>query len=161
MRHSAEMVRCLESGDISAARKLWAYVAPHYPQPQDDKQALIIMHMARTQSRQVAFKARAYSHRWLTDEGYPSQLPDRLRPKAERLYPKVAEGVGFAVISKSEIAMAIKPHVVKAVNEAIVECYDSKKTEPGFVKARMFEARNYVVKKLLGRLLLTPNLQKE
>lgn len=129
--------RCLVECDIAGIRRLWAHVSPHLPQPGSDHEALATIHRARTEAASITLRLRAYSHRWLVDHGYPSGLPDELKPKAERLYPRVAEGVGIA-------ALRSQPHtpIVQAVmRDAVMECYADGKTEPGFVRERMMEAR--------------------
>lgn len=145
------MQRCLESADVAGVRRLWAYVRPGMPQPKTDAEALIILHMARTQNIACSFAARAYSHRWLLDNGYPSQLPDNLKPKAERLYPAIHEGVGLAIGAKNILGRALKPHVEGAMIYAINEVYaDHKRPYAPTVKKRMMEARDYTMKKLIG-----------
>ena len=99
----------------------------------------------------ISFNARAYSHRWLSDNGYESQLPDNLKPKAERLYPAIHEAVGLAIGAKRGLGMAIKPHVEGAMIYAINEVYaDYKRPFAPTVKKRMFEAKDYITKKLIG-----------
>ena len=105
--------------------------------------------MARTQNEAVPFKLRAYSHRWLTDNGYPSQLPDNLKPSAERIYPKVVGSVGLSVNVKGAFA-PVAPYIEKAMTDAVLECYADGHEEPEIVKPRMFEAKKTVVSKLLG-----------
>jgi hypothetical protein len=151
MSHAEAMRRCLEAGDVAGARSLWAQVMPGMPQPKTEAEATVILHMARTQSELVSLRARAWSHRWLLDHGKPSLLPDSLKPKAERIYPKIAEGVGLAIGVKNELGRAIKPHVQSAMEYAINECYaDARSPEPPIVKRRMFEAKDRIIKKLLG-----------
>src|SRR5262249_47481856 len=75
-KHAAEFRRCLEQLDVAGIRKLWRHVSPNMPQPKNDAEALISLHSARTQSEAMPIKLRAWSHRWLLDNGLPSQLPD-------------------------------------------------------------------------------------
>ena len=151
MSHADEMQRCLEAGDVAGVRRLWAHVRPGMPQPKTDTEARIILHMARTQSIVCSFAARAYSHRWLLDNGYPSQLPDNLKPKAERLYPAIHEAVGLAIGAKNILGRAMKPHIEGAMIYAINEVYaDHKRPFAPTVKKRMLEAREKITKKLLG-----------
>ena len=122
--------------------RLWAHVSPHLPQPQTDHDALVIViHHARTQALSMAFKLRAYSHRWLTERGLPSGLPDILRPAAERVYPRIVTGVGIAVKPTSprraQEAIALRG----AMSDAVAEAYADGRTEPEYVKMRMSEAR--------------------
>ena len=48
------------------------------------------IHLARTKSELLRFKLRAYSHAWLIDHGYPSLLPDELRPTFETRFRRQA-----------------------------------------------------------------------
>lgn len=146
MTPSTDFRRCLVDCDIAGIRKLWADVAPNLPQPADDLEALAVIHLARTEARSIDLRLRAYSHRWLLDLGYPSSLPDSLRPKAERMYPVVVGGVGIA-------ALAPKPHtpIVQGVmRDAVMEAYADDETDPVFVRERMMAARAKELKKLFG-----------
>jgi hypothetical protein len=152
MNHAAEFRRCLEELDVKGIQKLWKHVQPNLPQPKNDRDALIALHMARTATESVPFKLRAYSHRFLVDGGLPSQLPDILKPKAERLYPVVFESVGISVNARSELLKPIVPHVRGAMELAVLEAYADGERNPTFVKARMMEARQKEIKRLLGKL---------
>lgn len=138
MLHSAEMLRCLRDCDVEGIRALWAHVSPHLPQPESDADALASIHMARTQTQPMPFRLRAYSHAWLTERGLPSQLPDNLRPRAQRIYPVIVEGVGIAVSGTAhpEFNDALR----RAQSDAVLECYANKTTKTEFVRARMVEA---------------------
>ena len=150
---NAEMVRCLESLDIQAARGIWGAAFPHFPTPASDDEFLTMLHMARTQSSAVMFKLRAYSHRWLTERDLPSQLPDHLKPSAERLYPRVASAVG---ISYNFHAPELQPAAVLirgAMEGAVLEAdADGKLTDAPHVKTRMYAARDRERKALFGRV---------
>jgi hypothetical protein len=140
-----QMQRCLENGDIHGAISLMAQIAPHIPVPQTWAEAEATFHRARTAARSVQFAQRAYSHAWLVERAMPSALPDWLRPRAERLYPRVVEGVGIAVKGpghKRALALALR----SAMEQAVAECYADGKTEPEFVRARMAEARSKVLR---------------
>lgn len=150
--HEGEMRRCLEQCDVQGIRKLSVHISPHLPQPRTDQEALVALHRARTETNSLAFKLRAYSHRWLLDHGYASGLPDRLKPKAERAYPKVVGAVGIAVGGTSALSLAVKPHIMTAMSNAVLECYADGHEEPHIVKPRMMEAKDYTIKKLIGRL---------
>jgi hypothetical protein len=85
------------------------------------------------------------------ERGYPSLLPDELRPRAQRIYPVIASGVGIAVRSKyREIKLAVEGAMRDAVLEAEAA---GRLTDAPFVKARMSEARTLAVKKLFGRVV--------
>lgn len=148
MEHSDEMRRCLELLDVDGVRRLWAHISPHLPQPQSDAQALVMLHRARTEARSVRFKLRAYSHRWLVDNGWPSGLPDELKPKAERIYPRFVGGVGISVNTKSDWLKPAALEIRKSMENAVEDAYAEGRTEPAFVSARMAEARLYTINKL-------------
>lgn len=131
--------------DVSLVRKLWAHISPHLPQPVTDSEILTTIHMARTAAETIAFKYRAYSHCWLRERNLPSQLPDKLKPKAERLYPRVVDGVGVSVRVPPERA-ALGLAIRDAMNEAIEHCFADGQTDPQFVRARMLEARRKVLR---------------
>lgn len=140
----------MEDGDVAALRGLWAKAAPHLPQPANDAQAEIVMHRARTESGSISLRARAWSHRWLTERQLPSGLPDELRPKAERLFPIVAEGVGIAVRASSPLFRSAAAEIQQAMSDAVADAYAEKRTDPAFVTARMQEARERTAKALFG-----------
>jgi len=152
MGHAAEFRRCLEQVDAAGIRKLWRHVSPHLQQPKDDFEATVAIHHARTQTETIALKLRAWSHRWLTDHGYPSGLPDRMKPSAERLYPRVVEAVGISVNFRSPVLQPITPLVRGAMEDAVAEAYADKRTEPSFVRARMQEAKERTVRRLVGKI---------
>lgn len=139
---------CLEECDVIGIRRLWAHVAPDLPQPTNDHEALATLHRARTEARSIALRLRAYSHRWLLDHGYPSGLPDELKPRAERLYPQVVEAVGIAVGSKyPEVVTSIRG----AMEYAVLDTHADGVTDPVIVKNRMMEARARERRALFGR----------
>jgi hypothetical protein len=147
---SAAFTRLLEAGDVDALRGAWAKIAPHLPQPETREKAEIVMHMARTSLKTLPLRRRAWSHRWLAERDLPSQLPDELRPRAERMYPIVAEGVGISVNTKNPLLQPLVGHVRKSMEDAVSECYADKRTDPVFVTARMTEARERTYETLLG-----------
>lgn len=98
----------------------------------------------------MALRDRAYSHRWLIDNGYPSALPDDLKPKAERMYPRIVEGVGIAAKASSELMRPAIPIIRRAMSDAVSEAYAERRTDPVYVKARILEARRLCIKKLFA-----------
>ena len=152
--HSAFFRQCLQDIDVAGIRKVWAHISPHLPQPETDDDALIALHMARTQSDAMTLKERAYSHRWLSDIGMPSQLPDNLKPSAERIYPKVVEAVGIANanMQKDDGLRPLREAVQKGMMDAVEDCFANNDRDPALVTKRMFEARSTVRKQMLGRL---------
>lgn len=143
-------VEALEAGDIRRLRRIWASQKAHLPQPRDAAEAELTMHIARTASERVSFKVRAYSHSWLTERGQPSQLPDRLKPKAERMYPQVREGVGISYTTRKEWLKPVVEEARKEMELAVEDCFANGDTDPQLVSARMEEARQTTIKKLLG-----------
>lgn len=150
--HSAVMRRCLEDCDVETARKLWASTASLMPQPESDQDTLTVIHMARTRARSIRFKLRAYSHAWLRERGLPSGLPDKLRPRAERLYPVVVEAVGIATALKAVTPerLELSQHILRAMSTRVAELYAEGATEPRLVKAEIMIARSNAYKKLMG-----------
>lgn len=152
--HQDAFRRCLDELDVAGIRRLWKHVSPNLPQPRNDKDALIALHIARTASDAIEFEKRAYSHRWLMDSGLPSRLPDNLKPGAERIYPTIAQGVGISVNSKSDLFKPILAPVRQAMEVAVLEAdADRKLSHSDYVRARMKEARDRTIRKLLGMVL--------
>ena len=149
MGSSADMRTALLDMDLPMLRRIWAHVSPHLPQPRTDAETEIVAHRARTESRAMPMRARAYSHRWLEDRGYPSGLPDELRPKAERLYPKVVAAVGISVNARGLMA-PIVPHIRVAMEHAVEECFADGHRETEIVRPRMMAAKAKTVRQLLG-----------
>ena len=149
--HSAEFRRCLIECDIPAVRKLWGFLAPHLSQPKTEHEALTTLHMARTQMDSIPLKLRAYSHRWLLDQGYPSQLPDELKPRAEQICPKIVDAVGISVNTRSLEFEPIVALVRAAMEDAVNDAY-SNRIRPSVerIKEMMRAARAKVIKKVLG-----------
>ena len=145
-----EFRQLLEAGDVAQLRAAWKRLAPNMPQPETHDQAEIVMHYARTESRSVRFRCRAYSHRWLTERDLPSALPDDLRPRAERIYPRVVEAVGFSLKFRTSFMAPAEKEVRAAVANEIESCYADGRTDPEFVRQRMELAKRKAVKSLFG-----------
>ncbi len=141
MKHNAEFRRCLLDLDVIGICALWFEVSPHLPQPRNNEEALATLHFARTQAESIPKLKRCYSHSWLLERGLPSGLPDRLKAKADRLYPRKAEAVGIAVKSLSAGGDARARAIERAMSDAVEECYADGERDPGVIKARMAEAR--------------------
>src|SRR5262245_14354617 len=151
INYSAAVRECLESGDVALMRKLWKHIAPHLPQPRNDEEALITLHMARTGSNTVETKKRMYSHCWLKERSYPSQLPDSMRASAERMYPITVKAVGTSINASSPLFREVLVPVKSAVKDAILEIHaDGKIDDSPLVKKRIIEAKETTVRKLLG-----------
>lgn len=135
------MWACMRDLDVCTARRCWAEIAPDMPQPRDDFETLATLHAARTQTESIAEHLRVYSHEWLLDRGLPSGLPDHLRPKRERVYPRIVDAVGVSVQALSPGTMEYARAVERVMSDAVAECYADNKKDPIFVRARMEEAR--------------------
>lgn len=139
MLASNDVRRCLVELDIEGMVRAWGRAWPGLPVPATRGEVLVALHIARTAAASVPIRLRAYSHRWLTDQGYPSQLPDHLKSRAERLYPKVEKSVGISVNSKYPV---VKYAIQTAMEQAVLEAYaDGHRDEPEKVRQRMLEAR--------------------
>lgn len=153
--YSAAFRRCLEEVDVPGMRKLHAHVMPHLPAG-SDQNILVSIHYARTQAESMPLKARAWSHRWLLDHGYPSGLPDHLKPSAEREYPRVVEATGFTMRFGSplmqEILAPIVPLVSKAVEDVILDEYSGAvvRRDHDRIRGRVLEAKRTAVRRLVG-----------
>jgi hypothetical protein len=141
----------LEAGDVRGLRRHWAAVAPKMPQPRNAEEAEIVMHRARTEAESVSFRHRAYSHRWLMERGLPSGLPDRLKPSAEKFYPRIAMGVGISVNTSNELLKPAMLEVRSAMEDAVREAdVDGKLANAVFVQKRMNEAKDRTMRALFG-----------
>lgn len=134
---------CLDEVDANTAMRLWKHVFPNLPQITDINEAIVAIHMARTSAKSISMAKRLYSHAWLTERGYPSQLPIELRPPAERDRPTIVKAVGVAVMSTSrridriEEAAAIE----KVMSDAAGDMMLSGITDTVRVAAHMWQAR--------------------
>lgn len=132
--------------DVALCRKIMAHVYPHLPQPADEAEALFSVHYARTAAVSIPFKLRAYSHAWLTERAMPSGLPDDMKPLADRLYPRIVEGVGIAIKApphRQDVARECRMAMEYVVND----CYANGDRDPVLVKRLMVDAR----RKIIGR----------
>lgn len=148
-----EVILALEAGDVLALRDAWAKVAPGSPQPRTNQEAEQAMHYARTACPLITFKAQAYSHRWLTERGLPSGLPDVLRPRAERMYPQAVTMIGVSITATNPALKPAARLVQRAICDAIEDLHASGvnlDTDP-IVKRRMQEARFKEEYRLFGR----------
>lgn len=143
----------LESGDVTGLQSAWANHYPRLPRPRTREQTEIVMHYARTEADSVSFRARAYSHAWLSERSLPSGLPDQLRASADRLYPRVAAAVGISVNAKSPELQPALDGVRVAMERAVLDAEaEGRLTDSPFVVARMGEARRRELRALFGRI---------
>jgi len=144
MNYADAFRRCLIELDVVGVCDLWFQVSPHLPQPKNNEEALVTIHYARTQTQSIPERLRCYSHAWLTERGLPSGLPDRLKPKAARLYPHKVSAVGVAVLATSEANLPRAHAIEKAMSDAAMECYADGVTDVAVIRGRMGEARRDV-----------------
>jgi hypothetical protein len=141
--HSAEFRRCLVDCDVSTILKLWKHVFPSMPAPETDEDALICIHMTRTATERLPFRFRAYSHRWLEERGVTqkcrSLLPDELKPKAERMYPRIVSAVGVCVASMGNRKTDYHHAVSTEMCHRIEDLYADGIEDPVIVKANLKE----------------------
>lgn len=130
--------RCLMALDIRAVRAIWRESRPGLPQPETDAETLATIHVARTKMDSLPDALRCYSHAWLRERGLPSRLPDRLKAKADRLYPRRVEAVGVIVrTAHPDIERAIGGAMLYAVDD----CFANGDTATEIVKPQMMRAR--------------------
>lgn len=154
MKGSDQFRQALEDGDYRQVAAIDKIVNPHLPPITSDADAETTMHIARTSASKVLFRKRAYSHRWLIERGLPSQLPDRLRPRAEQLCPKVVQAVGIACGTGKEWLKPALEIVRGSMEHAVEECFADNEYDPAVVKSRMMEARQRTNKQLFGLISL-------
>lgn len=134
----------LEAVDVEGVRGLWAHVFPNMPQaPVRDSDVVVQIHMARTQMVSIDFRKRAWSHRFLVDNGYPSLLPDELKPRAEQMRPRIEEAVGISVMASNPLLKPVAASIQKAMSDAVMDAHaDGRISDTAFVTQRMNEARD-------------------
>lgn len=146
----SEAFRCLDELDIEGMKRLHLAKFPHLPLASDEA-VLKTLHIARTLCEKLPFWKRAYSHAWLEERNLPSRLPDRLKKRADRLYPRVVGAVGISVNFKAPDLKPAGDLIQAAMSEAVENCYAEGRQEPEYVKPRMLEAGRKERRKLFGR----------
>lgn len=142
--HSAEFRRCLVDCDVQGAMKIWVHVFPNMPLPGNEEETLMVIHMTRTATERLPFRFRAYSHRWLMERqannpAIRSLLPDDLKPRAERMYPRVVSAVGICVATFGNKKTDYHHHVSTKLCELVADMYADGIEDPVVIKARMKE----------------------
>lgn len=153
----------LATSNLDGIRRLWLHLYPGMPQPAGDFEVQVVMHLARTQAETIPLKLRLYSHQWLLANGQPSQLPDMLRPMAERVGGTFSRGVGIAVLTDDPAGIAdpalraaaeqkqrIGKMLQEAMGAAVKDAFASGRTDAGFLRQRMDEARSGVLRRSGG-----------
>ena len=125
--------------DAARLGELWRHVFAHLPQPANHAELEIMLHRARTIAGSLTLKDRLYSHRWLEERGYPSGLPDGLRP--EPIRPRIIETIGISVNARI-------PAMGREIHGAMVnvagEMQADGVTDYPFIRQRMLAARAYI-----------------
>lgn len=147
---SNEMRNLLEAGDLAGLRAFWAKYAPHLPQPENDEQASVTMHVARTEAESVTLQKRIYSHLWLTERGLPSHLPNELKPKAEQVEQRIVEGVGISVNTNNPLLKPVMREVQRAMELAVEDLYADGVPDVLLTQMRMQEAKEKTFRSLMG-----------
>jgi hypothetical protein len=136
------MLACIRDIDHEVAMKIWKHARPSAAQPENDLQAIIMLHYARTKIASMPEALRLYSHCFLRDYNVPSALPDHLKPKAERLYPIGTRSVGTSSIKIGGEKTVFNRAIDKIMADAVLETYaDGHADQPQIVKARILEKR--------------------
>ena len=139
MNFPAALRSILNDLDIPRMRTYASEAEPHMPSLGSDFAVEARMHYARTLTQTIVPRKRFYSHRWLFDHDLPSGLPDRLKPAADRMYPRIVEGVAICCASaSSEVALSIR----SAMERVVLESFADDERDPGVVRLRMMDARD-------------------
>lgn len=147
-------INLLEAGDINDLCEYLSINYPHLPKPDNPAEAEVILYIARTECEYVSFRKRAYAHAWLSERGLPSKLPDKLKPKAERLYPIFKDAVGISVNTGNEYFRPAFLQVRRAMEIAVEDIYaNNDQDDIILVKRRMREAKADESRRLFGRLM--------
>jgi hypothetical protein len=155
VKHHQTFKRALQDGDAAVLWGIWAEVMPHLPKPRTLEKATEVMHAARTASDCISDRGRCYSHAWLLDHGLPSQLPERLKAKAEQFYPRQVQAVGLSVnFSRTlrRLFPGLDHEVRTAMNGAVEDLAadGADLDDKPVVQGLMFERRDRTLKGLLG-----------
>ncbi len=156
MGASSAFRSALCDGDIHRTRYLWAHISPGMPQPENDGEAEVIMHQARTAADSVPMSQRIYSHAFLAERGLPSQLPDGMKPVAERKGPPVifsAALIGVGTTSSSPHRRDEAKAMEKAMADAVGDMITCGITDKGRIAKRMWEAREAFIQKRMRKMI--------
>ena len=141
---SSALSDCLEGGDVHRLRSIWAQVFPKMPQPKTHEEAEVVFHQARAAANSVSAYRRQYSHVWLCERGFKSDLPYELKSKAEQQgRPVIVEAVGIAVKSfnRSQEGRERVTAIRTAMENAVLQAMGDGVTDPDVVRTQMMRAR--------------------
>ena len=132
MANDREIWRSIVALDITRFRNACYARAPHLPQPEDDWQALHVMHLARVRMNSISPQQKRYSEHWLRE------LASKTR---------IAAAVGIAIkawsIENKERAFHVQSAMSEAVIQAVKDGVDIE-TEIPEVHYRMKIARSKI-----------------
>lgn len=146
----SEFRQALRDGDPVALQRIWAAVFPNLPQPKDQAEATVSMHIARTSAGWLSHRARFYSHRWLTERSLPSMLPEDLKPKAERYYANVVSSVGIAAATGKDWLKPALPLIRDAMSKAVLDRQEMIISDPERLRDEIQFARKKEFRRLFG-----------
>lgn len=144
------MIDLLIAGDFKSLRKFWSEKMPGMPQPENDEQAEIAMHHARTMS-DIPSSLRMWSHKWLEERGLPSALPENLKERAKRLEPKVFRTVGISIASSDPWFKPVAEAIQRKMETKVLEVFsENKEPSSEVIRELLDEVREKEILKLLG-----------
>lgn len=152
MSVKSELRSAMSDGDADAVARIYDHAYPNMPKATQEE-AAVVMHTARTASESMPLAKRLYSHAWLTDRGFRSQLPEELRPRSERVESVIVPAVGVAVSSfaqsayRKEEAKAIERVMARAAGDMVRDGI----TDRARIAPRMWEARELYLRGKLRR----------
>lgn len=147
-----EFQQALRDRDIPALMRLSKVLFPADQQPKDERDALAMMHIARTGASFLSMAARSYSHFWCQDNGVPSMLPAHLLPKAERFRPTVKKAVGIALATGKEWLKPAIPILGMAMAKQVTDNAELIEGDPGLLRDKILFAKGDEFKRLFGAL---------
>lgn len=150
-----EFQQALRDRDVPALMRLSKGLFPVGQQPKDEKEAVAMMHIARTAASFLSMAARSYSHFWCQDNGVPSMLPAHLLPKAERFRPTVQKAVGIALATGKEWLKPAMPLIGMAMAKQVSDNAELIDGDPDLLRDKILFAKGDEFKRLFG--VLTPS----
>lgn len=149
MSATSAMRETLATGDVPRLMSIWGAINPAMPQPESYEEGEVILHQARTSAESVALEKRLYSHAFLDERGYPSGLPDALRPPRERKGPSVifsAVLVAVGTTSTREDRRQEARAIEAVMSQAAGEMVSSGILDRDRIVAHMWQARDNFIK---------------
>jgi len=141
--------QALVAGDVARCREIWAVVGSHLPQPNNLGETEVIMHRARTETKNIPLSKRVFSHDWLIERKYLSGLPDRLRPKRDQVVPRLVSAVGVCVSSQSKLIDRKEEckEIEYVMSQAAGEMIDAGIFDKARTQKRMWDAKDQWIRR--------------